>query len=462
MATFPTYNSNNNITTTLGPTRNQAAQPFEDNAKVIGTIQKTTQSFSDAHDVMQETKAKTSAEMAFANQEELAKNDPNPDNAEMHIKAIQDAASNSVKGIDNQELVGKVQSDVQQSAFLSGIKIQDMFKKKQIFANDQRLDALATTTAKTVSEAVTPAQAQQDEDNFMQTLRDNTNMGLISPERGLMLARQFKLGVVKNKITNNPSTDEADYKGLTDGLDLNEATQAEKMISAHIKQNQQIEIQSTLKNRVDTVKGIANGTYTWQNADQISKIATRDPKLGEALQAVFNADAKGGQYKPVSDQDQNFAELVNKLFSTKTKEEVSDYLVKALNSSSEKNMSRDRLAILVNAAEQRGASLDTNKESGDGKDDPQQKAVEASVKHIQEYVKDQPKEKNPFSAVVDFFKGLSGGGNPQQAKDDAIKSYNVQAYPWIGNLPKEGAVYRDKATGSKRRIFPDGTFKEEK
>jgi hypothetical protein len=267
------------------------------------------------------------------------------------------------------------------------------------------------------------------------------------------------VGVAKAKITQNTSTNADDYKGLTDGMDLKESNEVDKMIQARIKQNQQTDIKQTLKNRTDIIKGIATGTYTWQNADQISKIAAQDPKLGEALQAVFNADAKGQQYAPESDQNENFAELTNKLFSTKTKEEVSDYLVKVLNSSAERNMSRDRLAILVNAAEQRGAKLDTNKESGDGESDPAQQAVESNVKHIQEFHKDNPQSGNVF---VNFLKNLMGGSQPSQAKDEAIKSYNVKQYSWIGTLPKEGAVYRDKVTGAKRRIFPDGTFKDEK
>ncbi len=464
MPVLPTYESSNNINTPLGPERNQAAQPFKDNAQVLGTLQDITQKLSDAHDTMQETKAKTTAETSFLQTEQAALNDPNPDNLEMHLKNIQEAADNSVKGIDNQELAGQVKEDISHSAFLSGIKIQDLFKKKQMFANDQRLDQLATVTSQNKANAITAAQGQQDEDNFMSTIQQNVSKGLISPERGNQLVRQYKVGVVKTRIAQNPSTNPDDYKGVDEGvgLDLTESNEKDKMIQARIKQNEQTEIKQTLNDRVSVVKGIASGQYTWQNADQIGKIAAKDPKLGEALQAVFNADASGKPYEPEEEQNQSFADLAGKLFQSKTKEQVNDYILNVLNSHAERDMSKDRLAILISAAEQRANGLSTNKESGDGKDDPQQSVIGGAVKGIKDFFKGtEDNAKKAGGVLVDFFKNLSGGATPQVAHQEAMKTFNVKEYPWISALPKEGAIKVDK-NGNKVRIFPDGHYEDAK
>lgn len=460
MPTFPTYESSGNIQTPPGPERHQAAQAFEDVQKMLGTLQGITEHFSKAHDVMQETKAKAYYMAAFAQQEQAATNDPNADNAEFHLKAVQDIQKNVPK-IDNAEVANLVNLDMQQESLLTGIKIQDAFKKKQMFANDLRLDSLATTAAQNVATAVSPAQAQQDEDNFMQTIRDNANAGLITPERELSLVRSFKVGVARNKILSNPSTNAEDFKGVTDGLDLDmkEAEAVQKMIDAKVKQNIQVDVQKTFRNRTEVLKGISSGDLSWQSPDYINKISKTDPKLGEALQAVFDADAKGVQYAPESDQNLNFANMVNQLFKSKTKEDVNDFLLKICNSTASRNMSRDRLSILVNAAEQQGASLSTNKESGDGQENSHQKSVEINVKHIQEHIKDNPKSNNVF---VDFFKELLGGGDPSRAKDTAIKNDNLQKYPWLGNVPDEGLSGYDKITGAKIRVFKDGSIKTEK
>jgi len=101
MPKFPVVDSTANINPNIqAPQRNIAAQPFEALQQVDKTIMGLTQKWSDRNDVIQETKAKTNAEMAFAQQEQAAINDPNPDNAEMHIKAINDVVGQASKGID--------------------------------------------------------------------------------------------------------------------------------------------------------------------------------------------------------------------------------------------------------------------------------------------------------------------------------------------------------------------------
>ena len=239
MPQFPIYDSQSNINPNIqAPERHQVADAFKATNELNSTVQDLTQKWSDRNDVMQETKAKTNAEIAFAQQEQAAIQDPNPENAEMHIKAINDVMGQATKGIDNQEVAGQVGLDIQHLGFLTGIKIQDEFKKKQIFANDQRLDQLSTTTAQSVATAVSPAAGQQDEDNFMATLQSNQSRGLITPERANALVKQYKVSVVTNKILQSNSTNPDDYKSVTEGagLDIKESSEVQKMVAAHIKQ----------------------------------------------------------------------------------------------------------------------------------------------------------------------------------------------------------------------------------
>jgi hypothetical protein len=463
MPSLPVYNSSQNINTQpAGVERHQAAQPFEDIQKMTSAVSDNVQRLSQVNDVMQETKAKTQAEVALAQQEQLAQNDPDPNNAEMHIKAINDLTKNATKGIDNQEVAGKVGLEIQQSAFLSQIKIQDLFKHKQMFANDQSLDQLATTTAANKANAVSVASGQQDEDNFMHTISKNVNTGLITPERGMQLVKQYKVGVAKNKILQSNSTNQSDYKGVMDGLDLQESTNAQKMIDAHIKQIQQTDIKNTLNNRITTIKGIANGQFDWKNSDLISKVATKDSDLGEALQSVFNSEASGQKYQPENDQDQNFADLVNRIYSQGTKQDISDFTVSVLKSHGNREISKDRLAILINAAEERSSGLPTNKESGDSNITPQHTILESTVKGIKDLFSGAKDAGQKAGNVLNnFFKNIASGSGPQQAQQEAMKTFNVKEYPWISSLPKEGAVKVDK-NGNKVRIYPDGHYEDVK
>lgn len=430
MPSFPVYDSQSNINPNIQPPdRHQASEGFQALDNLNKTIVGLTQQWSDRNDVMQETKAKTNAEIAFASQEQAAISDPNPDNAEMHLKAINDVVGQATKGIDNQEVAGQVGLDIQHSAFLTQIKIQDTFKNKQIFANDQRLDQLATTTAQNVSTAVSLAAGQQDEDTFMSTLQSNQARGLISPERANSLVKQYKIGVVKNRISMGSSTNADDYKDAISGLDLQETTEAQKMIAAHIKQVDENNIKNTFDNRVDILGKVASKEIDWKSADKINSIAAKDPALGSALQSVYDAQINNKEeYEPSSKEGQSYAETVNKLMTSMTKEQVSEYLPEAIKQISKlpAGEMQDRLAVLVNAAQDRAKSLPIK----DEQDIPpsviqQEGGVQAVLKWNKEHGNNDPQ------TVNEYLKNIHSGQTPPEAYNNAVKSKIIKDHPEV-------------------------------
>lgn len=427
---FPVYDSTSNISPNIqAPQRNQAAQPFEALQQVNKTVTDLTQQWSDRNDVMQETKAKTTAEVSFAQQEQEAQNDPNPDNVEMHLKAINDVVGKTTKGIDNQEVAGQVGLDIQQSAFLSGIKIQDTFKKKQIFANDQMLDQYATTSAQNKANAVSPAAGQQDEDNFMATIRSNASRGLITPERADQLVKQYKTGVVKTQIEKSNSTNPDDYKGLSDGMDIKESNEVQKMVSAHIKQVQEGNITGTFDNRIKILGGVATKQLDWKSADKINQIAAKDPALGSALQSVFDAQVNNKEdYEPSSKEGQRYADTVNKLMTGMTKEQVSNYLPEAIKEISKlpAGEMQDRLAVLVNAAEDRAKSLPVKDEQDIPPEVIQQEGgIQAVLRWNKEHGDNDPQ------TVNQYLKSIHSGSSPSEAYNSAIKTKIIKDHPEV-------------------------------
>ena len=313
-----------------------------------------------------------------------------------------------------------------------------------MFANDQRLDDLATTTSKTVAEAITPAQAQQDTDNFMQTLRQNTNTGLITPERGLALQHQFKVGVVTNKIAQSNSTNPDDYKDLREGLDLKESNEVGKMIEAHIKQVQEQDVVNKFNNRVSTIRGIATRQIDWQSADKINQLSKTDSKLGDALQMVFDAKAQGEEYKPSTSEDAEYALSVNHLFQSKTKEEVSDYLVDALKN---KNMSEGRMAVLVNAAEQRAETLPPKEDKNFV--NPALVAIDAGMAGTQKWNKEHGQ--NDPQVLDDYMSAVKQGKSPTDAYQAAIETHQKKVNPARSQYQVGQQVF-NKKTGTSGEI----------
>lgn len=353
MPTLPRYDSSQNINTQpAGVERNIASEPFKAMQGMLDTDTKITQGLSDANDVMQETKAKTQMEVALAQQEQAAQNDPNPDNAEFHVKAINDLTKNATKGIDNQEVAGKVGLEIQQSAFLSQIKIQDLFKKKQVFANDLSLDALATTAAANKATAVSTAAGQQDEDNFMATISKNVNTGLITPERGMALVKQYKVGVVKNKIMNTPSENFGDYKGMTDGLDLKESDDANKLIQSHIKQLEETRKQNWYQNEAQITQGIANNNYpNEQTLDKAIKLGQIPPEFAKTVLETIHSPAMIA----AQTDDNEFSNLTKQAFKG-DKEDVRKTLVNILKGGKSGSLSKDDMGVLVASAMLQGQS----------------------------------------------------------------------------------------------------------
>ncbi len=460
MPQFPTYESQGqvNVPREIAAPDDGRASALKATSNLVDTVQKIGQRLSDANDVMQETKKKTTIEIGLAQQEQEAANDPNPDNVEMHLKALQDIVKNSPK-IDNQEVAGRVDMEAEQSAFLSGIKIQGIFQDKKMIQNGQNVIALADVTAKNIAQAVTPTQAMQDKVNYLDTLHRQEITGLLKPEDAKAAIKELEVGTIKYKIQGNNSTDSGDYKGLTEGLDIKDSNEVQKMIDAHIKQLDVANISNTLNNRIQTIKGIANGKFSWKDADKISKIATKDSDLGEALQSVFNAESNKEPYQP-ENEDQNFADLANRIYSQGTKQDISDFTVSVLKAHGNKEISRDRLAILINATEQRAEGLATNKQSGDGKEDQKQNLIQNVMKSIKDFFSGYKDGSQKSSSVItNTFRNMASGQEPQQAQAQAMHSFNVKEYPWVASLPKEGAIKIDK-NGNKRKIYPDGHYED--
>jgi hypothetical protein len=452
MPSFPTYDSNQNINTTpASPEFRGAGQGIADFKNVLGTVQDITQKLSNANDVMQETKAKTDVEMSLVQQEEAAKNDPNPDNVEAHLKAIQDLNKDATKGISNQEVAGKVALEVNQTTFLSGIKVQDMFKKKQMFANDIYLDKLATTTSYNVANAVSPAAAAQDEANFMDTIQQNTNKGLITPERGFLLVKNYKLGVLQATLDNDPATtlgDSKTYKELNSGkydLDFKEKESAINMIEKRVKENVQVQKDTQYKTEAQVAidmaqgkqidhaifaNGLKNGTMTKKFADSALKVL-ESPRLVNAKTT-----------------NPAFAEEMEGIFKSKTKEEIQDGVVNILSKADKGELSKPDMLVLLRTAYARGNDVRTK----------QQDEAKAAVKTLGDWA-DRTKPVDRADVYRDFMNKIHNGESPQSAVQETMKEHTIKTKPEFISFPTTGKIMVDK-NGNKAKVFPDGHIEE--
>ena len=460
MPNFPTYNATGNIDNNpVAPERHTAAHSLDGAKELQQTASDLLTHWEHVQNTMQITKAKADATMAITAQEQAAMADPNPENVGAHLKELQRIKQAAPKGITNKDEAEKFGVEMDQDTYLAGLRIDAIFKKKQLFQNDQKLDQYATTASYQKANAVSEAAGMQVEADYMNTLNENYMRGAITKERADGLMKQFKLGVVKAHISNETATnlnDSQTYKDIRankDGLDLQENEKAMNMLKSRIKENKEIDVKNIINGRIDLINKIASGEVTWRNADKISEIGQKDIKMGEALNNVFKADSQwpAKEYKSEDEQNQYFSELVKNIFAKDTKEELSGYLTKLLDENASRNISKDRLSILINAANQRAKNLATTKGSGDGIIDQVQHKIGDVMKSISDFFKG----KDDGSVQMDFHQNMKDGMEPDPAKQKAMNDYNVKNYKWVSTLPKEGKVMVDK-NGNKMRWFPDG------
>lgn len=208
------------------------------------------------------------------------------------------------------------------------------------------------------------------------------------------------------------------------------------------------------QNRFDMINGVATGKINWDNSfDTIKKVSVVDSDLAEAMQKVVSSD---GKYTPESQSNDEYQKMVSGIFSSSNNEEVSKFLIDAMNSAGNGKISRDRLAILVNAAQNRAKALPQT--HLDGKPiPPTQIAIDGGVQAIVRW-NEQHANKDP--EVLDNYMGaIQSGKTPVEAYNLATDTYKTKINPaktqyqigQIINNPKTGLSaevigYNDKGS----------------
>jgi len=257
---------------------------------------------------------------------------------------------------------------------------------------------------------------------------------------GNLEASQGLLDSVKDKISQT-GYDELKSK-LVKGYDALQS-EAEK-----------IRLESRVKDRFDYIGKIANGDLNWENSTEtIRSVATKDPEMAEAMKKVF--ESKGGGYLAEDFNNEGFQGLAKDIFTAKDTEGISKFLLQALKDN--KNISRDRLAILVDAATEKAKELPLSSGNKKGAN-PQRGFWSGAWDAIQ--------LTNPITAPFVLMNTIkraktenAQGEQVIQIAHDEIRKQRLQDNPDITAFPKKGKLCYDKF-GNKAIVYPDGSFEE--
>lgn len=401
MPKLPVYDSQRNITSNVPAPRARTGrgQNVSDVLTPVETIAKATEKWNEALTTAQLNSFKANQGAFLQDIYNRASIDENPSNAERYFKEIDTYKQNALSGL-NATAATAARPELESETNMAKVKLYGMFQKK-ILANT--ISDIGTSMTGYEKNAVTSYLDGNKGEEMLsvqkahQLISQNVNSGILSKDEGKKLIDEFEKNVRVGKINadlySNPYIFLQNVKeGRYDFADAKEKSDKMKAAQGLIKNMEATERYNLLEERInkrfDVIGKIAAGELNEEDfPDVIQDISSKDPTLGEALQKNME---KGGLTLEKED-NMAFAQLATSIMASEDKEKVTEFLARALEDN--KNISRDRLAILVYAAKKRVEELNKrNKQSFmsriigffNGKSKAESNALYNSLRRIQE------------------------------------------------------------------------------
>lgn len=234
------------------------------------------------------------------------------------------------------------------------------------------------------------------------------------------------------------------------------------------RQQERLEVKKNVDYQADILTKWANGEMSWMNLDDITRDVERgnaDPKFGAAMADVLAAQERDEDYSP-TDKNENYPKWIESVYTAESQEDLHKSLVKAMKDY--KNLSQDRLAVLINAALKRGKELPlrTNDlDPGQGKKvNIAQTEEDAGAKAVLYFGRSNGMSSQDISYIYqNYANGLEAGKSPMESYAQAVKANAVAQFPDSVNYeePPNFILTPDSPI---RVIFPKGvsTNKESK
>lgn len=479
MPSLPIYNSKQNITpNTAEPLRNEAAQPFQDDQKVLATMSDVTQKFGQAQDVMQYTEAKAKHGLAVADIEARASADPDFKNSEKYTQELSKVKANSLTGITNQQVAAKAGIEFDYDTKIAGIKIGAQFQQKQIKYNQVMVKSNLDSLMQNKLAAATPAEAQQYDLQIQQLLHANTQTGVLSYEEADKLLTDSQKTSVQYEIYNDPSTAEKDsevLKQLRDPSGKYSFLPPDKRLDL-IQESQRRIFQNnqTFKKEVETSQSARNTGF-------IDKLSTQTATFKDLDQEEKVPEEQGGIPRKVLLQYRRFLQ-------TGVDKTLNDYMKEKVAPGSREASERSRMATEYNGlienyiddkTDQWKAKELVAKALADGHIDADEAKVLDPIKGNLKDIKFN-KDTSPIAWAIKSVKGMMGasnassedialktkqllgsigeGGDPQVEATKIMDSEMLKHFPDYKTFPVKGKRYMDKRSSRANVVYPDGKW----
>jgi len=450
MPRIPQYESKRNVNTgPIAPAQNLATQDAANQNKILGTIQDVAQSWSDAHDVMQYSKAKADYEVRAEEIKQRAALDENFNNTPKYLEELNKAKSESLKGIDNNTVAGKAGQEISLSNSINGIKIEFANKQKELANNQHNVQEYVTAKVNDLPYA-TEAEKLSIQADVEDHLKLQVIQGVLSPQMAQKILLESKMASATNHVFSNPDEAISELQkkdGYYSELPLEKKSKLISTASDYKKRLQkeatQLQKDIILKNETDIAMAIAEGKPM-----NIGKLAlklengTISSDFAQIALRVVTSPEPVGAYT----NNDEFSALTKKLFASENKEQVHKSIMNILRGGGDGKLSKDDLEILLLSAINQ--PLEKRKE------------LSNAVKTLGKWA-DETEGVDRADVLRDFQTKIKEEKSISEAVSESMQENTVKAVPKVVGFPKEGKLQIDKH-GNKALVFPDGHYEEVK
>lgn len=471
---------------------------FTSGAKQIGqtaqTLDAITQKFAELKNTQQTTEALTNMKMKLDNIETNANSDQDIYSSQKYHAEVNQAVSESLTKISDPAARAKAAQTFQLSGMDSIGKINNTFRKRQVEVAQNNLYSALSVMEDHYIDAATPQQKEVQVVTAHNTLDQYVSTGILTAEQ----AQAFKKSIAKDWPRREFLKDVQDNatmasqrltNGQYAGLDTPEERYwAQNLADTNIrKQKEQVEYAdktAKISNEFNIIKGLAEGNFDKNNISEISKQITAGNIRQEFGEAAIKYFSSPESVDPAGDDNKEaFATMVEQIFESGDKENVSKALIGVLNGGADGRISKDDFGLLIRAATQRGGELTvlqgikTSLTAGYKAGSPGAELA-LNFERLKEW-NTQSKNGLAGHTFKDFLLNVDAGLKPNEAADAAIKSSIVRLYPSMAGqkempnmvidenspvrvvFPRETKIYPNRIWDAGAKRFVNNTNREQ-
>lgn len=474
MPTLPRINPTLNRMTTESPNAPQrkagvfgeALSAMGDNAQSVGDM------FKKANMVAEKTKAQNQLESSLNDIKTRAENDTDISEKRRleYDSEINKAVGEASKNITIPEERGIFGSEAAGKTSIYKAHIGNSFMKKIVASGKADLDVYLQNKKNDFIQGKTFNEKHSAMLERDAKIKEMSDSGFLDPGEATKLRATQDEDWAKSQVLYDMENDPemtakllAEDKDFKDGeknyshIPEEERVKLLKTAKGAIEKNkkdiQEDHLRGQIKNESDYLTQYASGKLGWMNKEDIANDVRTGKVSDNFAKALNNVIDSGGQYEPQKDENANYPEFIDTIYKANDQVELQRALTNLLED--HKNISEDKMSVLINSAMKRGQVLPLSKKNGDRKQlTPEQQAIDSGAMAVTNFGRRSGLSKNEISDMYkNYTDSLGAGKTPAEAYHEAMRTHVVSVYPPAATMDQPPNMIIDENSPIKI-IFP--------